>query len=198
MPGPSPYASPYPGQLPGAYPGQAAGPYPGGSPGSYPSGFPGAAGTPQAQGASGFSIASFICGLLGFTLIGIVLSVVFGIIALVRIHDRPQRGKGLAIAGLVLSGLWVLLFAGLIALGVSVKQPNSSGGGISNRGTSGVTSGVSSGVTNRASLSVAAGHQQRVLLAEAGLAVLADETVTMQEPEGPATFQWVIAAKPGH
>lgn len=38
----------------------------------------------------------------------------------------------------------------------------------------------------------------RRLLAEAGLAVLADETVTMQEPEGPATFQWVIAAKPGH
>jgi SAM-dependent methyltransferase len=38
----------------------------------------------------------------------------------------------------------------------------------------------------------------RRLLAEAGLTVLVDQAVTMQEPEGPATFQWVIASKPGH
>lgn len=36
----------------------------------------------------------------------------------------------------------------------------------------------------------------RHLLAQAGLTVLVDEAVTMQEPEGPATFQWVIATKP--
>lgn len=36
----------------------------------------------------------------------------------------------------------------------------------------------------------------RRLLAEAGLTVVIDEAVTMQEPEGPATFQWVLAAKP--
>lgn len=41
-------------------------------------------------------------------------------------------------------------------------------------------------------------HTTRRLIAEAGLAVLTDEAVTMQEPEGPATFQWVIAAKPFH
>jgi SAM-dependent methyltransferase len=34
------------------------------------------------------------------------------------------------------------------------------------------------------------------LLTDAGLAVRVDEVVTMEEPEGPATFQWVIAAKP--
>lgn len=39
------------------------------------------------------------------------------------------------------------------------------------------------------------GQTNRRLLAEAGLAILADERVTMQEPEGPATFQWVLAAK---
>jgi SAM-dependent methyltransferase len=33
----------------------------------------------------------------------------------------------------------------------------------------------------------------RRLLAQAGLTLLTDETVTMHEPEGPATFQWVIA-----
>ncbi|HEX4724577.1 MAG TPA: class I SAM-dependent methyltransferase [Pseudonocardiaceae bacterium] len=35
----------------------------------------------------------------------------------------------------------------------------------------------------------------RRLLAEAGLTVVVDELVTMAEPEGPATFQWVIARK---
>jgi ubiquinone/menaquinone biosynthesis C-methylase UbiE len=34
-----------------------------------------------------------------------------------------------------------------------------------------------------------------LLLNEAGFTTLVDENVTMQEPEGPATFQWVIAAK---
>lgn len=38
----------------------------------------------------------------------------------------------------------------------------------------------------------------RRLLAEAGLTVLVDEAVTMEEPEGPATFQWLIATKPAH
>lgn len=35
----------------------------------------------------------------------------------------------------------------------------------------------------------------RRLLAAAGLAVLVDELVTMREPEGPATFQWVICRR---
>ncbi|WP_158850277.1 class I SAM-dependent methyltransferase [Saccharothrix deserti] len=33
----------------------------------------------------------------------------------------------------------------------------------------------------------------RALLRQAGLTLLVDEQVTMREPEGPATFQWVIA-----
>lgn len=35
----------------------------------------------------------------------------------------------------------------------------------------------------------------RRLLAEAGLTVIVDEAVTMNEPEGPATFQWLIARR---
>jgi SAM-dependent methyltransferase len=38
----------------------------------------------------------------------------------------------------------------------------------------------------------------RCLLAEAGLTILVDEAVTMQEPEGSAIFQWVIAIKLDH
>ena len=36
----------------------------------------------------------------------------------------------------------------------------------------------------------------RRLLARAGLAVFTDKLVTLHEPEGPATFQWVIATRP--
>jgi SAM-dependent methyltransferase len=39
------------------------------------------------------------------------------------------------------------------------------------------------------------GQTTRRLLAEAGLTILVDEQVAMQEPEGPATFHWVIATK---
>ncbi len=69
---------------------------------------------PPPQGkTSGFAIASFVFGLIG----GVILSVVFGIIALRRIKRRGLRGKGFAIAGLVLSGLWTLLIVvGVIAV----------------------------------------------------------------------------------
>jgi hypothetical protein len=68
---------------------------------------------PPPQGkTSGFAIASFVFGLIG----GVILSVIFGIVGLRRINRRGLRGKGFAIAGLVLSGLWTLL----IVVGVTV------------------------------------------------------------------------------
>ncbi|HEY1917264.1 MAG TPA: class I SAM-dependent methyltransferase [Streptosporangiaceae bacterium] len=38
----------------------------------------------------------------------------------------------------------------------------------------------------------------RRLLTDAGLTLLADEIVTMQEPEGPATFHWLITQRAPH
>jgi len=61
------------------------------------------------SGTIGFAIAAFILGLFG----GVLLSVIFGIVALNKLRGRPQRGKGMAIAGLCLSGLWVV---GIVAL----------------------------------------------------------------------------------
>jgi hypothetical protein len=49
-------------------------------------------------------------GILG----GVLISVVCGIVALNR-AKRGHGGRGMAIAGLVLSGLWVLLFVAGIA-----------------------------------------------------------------------------------
>jgi hypothetical protein len=62
-------------------------------------------------------------GFFGFPLI---LSAVFGIVALVQIRDRQQRGKGFAIAGLAISGAWILLLALIIILG-AVAGPQTSG-----------------------------------------------------------------------
>jgi Domain of unknown function (DUF4190)/Septum formation len=98
--------APYSAQQPDGYPGF---PPPGASP--YP--------PPGSGGTSGFAIASLIFGILG----GVLLSVIFGIVALVQIRKRGQKGRGLAIAGLTLSGCWVLL----IIIGVTAAVISDSG-----------------------------------------------------------------------
>ncbi|QMU67481.1 DUF4190 domain-containing protein [Streptacidiphilus sp. P02-A3a] len=54
---------------------------------------------------SGQAITAFVTGLFAV----VPVSVVFGIVALVRIRRTRRRGKSLAIAGLVLSGGWLVL-----------------------------------------------------------------------------------------
>ena len=109
---------------------------PGQAPYTYPYGGPPATGR-----ANGLAIASFVLSLLGFTLITLFLSVIFGIIALVKIRAQPQRGKGLAIAGLVISGLWIVLIGGLIAIGAASSPQRSSGAGqVTRAGTASVFS----------------------------------------------------------
>ncbi|SIM56909.1 DUF4190 domain-containing protein [Micromonospora cremea] len=66
-------------------------------------------------GMNGFAVASLVLGIIG----GVLLSVIFGIVALVQMRTRPYRGKGLAIAGLVLSGVWVLGLAALIVVAIA-------------------------------------------------------------------------------
>jgi hypothetical protein len=74
-----------------------------------------------ASGTNGFAIASFVLGLLG----GALLSVIFGIVALNKLRDRPQRGKGLAIAGLCLSGVWVIGIAAVLVVSVQAASQRS-------------------------------------------------------------------------
>jgi len=69
---------------------------------------------PQPQTTNGAAITSLIFGILG----GILFSVIFGIVALKQIPQRNQKGKGMAVAGLVLSGLWLLGCGGLVAFSV--------------------------------------------------------------------------------
>ncbi|MGN9908653.1 DUF4190 domain-containing protein [Phytohabitans sp. LJ34] len=69
---------------------------------------------PRQGGTNGFAIASLVFGLLG----GILLSVIFGFVALSQIKKRGQGGRGLAIAGLSLSGVWVLGIVALVIVGI--------------------------------------------------------------------------------
>lgn len=71
---------------------------------------------PQSQGTpsgtSGMAIASFICSLLFFILLlGPMLAIIFGIIALVNISSAKGAlgGKGLAIAGVSIGGFFFLM-----------------------------------------------------------------------------------------
>ncbi|EWM14427.1 DUF4190 domain-containing protein [Kutzneria sp. 744] len=68
-------------------------------------------------GVNGFAVASLVLGILG-PVGGLVLGLVFGIIALVDIRRTGQRGKGLAIAGISVSGVWILLVGAFLVVGL--------------------------------------------------------------------------------
>lgn len=68
---------------------------------------------PQKSGTNGFAIASLVFGIIG----GCLLSVIFGFVALSQIKRNGQGGRGMAIAGIVLSGAWVVVLIVGVALG---------------------------------------------------------------------------------
>ena len=117
---------------PGRPPGYAPYATPGYSPYG-PLGMP--PGAPPRAGTSGLAIASFILGLIGFFGLTAILGLVFGILALSRLRRRPQGGRGLAIAGLVLSGVWILIVAGVIAAAIAASPNRSAAGQITRSGT---------------------------------------------------------------
>jgi hypothetical protein len=83
---------------------------------------------------SGFAIASLVFGIIG----GIFLSVIFGIVALRRIRTQNLKGRGLAIAGLVLSGLWTLLIAVVVIVALATDAERDPSGRVREAGTESV------------------------------------------------------------
>lgn len=69
---------------------------------------------PPKRSTNGFAIASLILGIFGI----VVLSVIFGIVALAQTKGGRQAGRGMAIAGLALSGAWTLLIIAAIVLAI--------------------------------------------------------------------------------
>ena len=120
---PPPTPAPQPGPAYGGA--QQGAPYQGypsapGAPGA--PGFPGYPAPRAHTGTNGFAIASLVLGILG----GVLLSVIFGIVALVQVHKRGQPGKGVAIGGLVASGCWVLLIVTGVTLAILTDADSSS------------------------------------------------------------------------
>jgi hypothetical protein len=82
----------------------------------------------QPRKTNGFAIAGLVCGILSVTLClccgGIpanVLGLIFSIVAFVQINEHPQlhEGRGLAIAGIILSAVSFLILLFSIASGNS-------------------------------------------------------------------------------
>jgi Septum formation/Domain of unknown function (DUF4190) len=118
------WAGQAPTQGPGTAPGWAAEPMPGGR-GNRRSG---------AGSTSGWAVASFILGIFAV----VPLSVIFGFVGLQKIRRLGQRGKGLAIAGLILSLIWVGVFVAATALSNGTATRQSATGKITHRGDLGV------------------------------------------------------------
>lgn len=89
---------------------QYGGGYPAPGSGYPPPGYP-----PPRTGTNGFAIAALIFGIIGGALLGIV----FGFVALSQIKRNGQNGRGLAIAGIVLSAMWTIIIVLAIVLAVT-------------------------------------------------------------------------------
>ncbi|GAA6525626.1 DUF4190 domain-containing protein [Intrasporangium sp. DVR] len=67
--------------------------------------------TPWSDRANGFAIAALLCGLAGLVPVAPLLAIVFGVIALRQLRRAPQRGRGMAVAGVVLGSVGVVFWA---------------------------------------------------------------------------------------
>ncbi|AJR30136.1 DUF4190 domain-containing protein [Mycolicibacterium fortuitum] len=69
---------------------------------------------------TGWAVAALIFGIIG----GAVIGIICGLVALSKIRSGRSGGRGLAVAGLTLSGLWIVI--GIIAIVVVVAVPSDS------------------------------------------------------------------------
>ncbi|WP_141847309.1 DUF4190 domain-containing protein [Humibacillus xanthopallidus] len=108
-----------------------------GQPGQY--GQPGPSGLPFAPAGpprrNGVAIAALCCGIAGFIPVVGVIAIVLGVIALHQLRAGFQRGRGMAITGIVLGALttlaWTALIVIAIATGVTAEPERSSSGQVS-------------------------------------------------------------------
>lgn len=74
-------------------------------------------------GTNGLAIAALVLGICGFLLATPIIGLIFGIVSLSAVKKSGQKGKGLAISGIVLSSAWIAIFATFITIGV-VTRPD--------------------------------------------------------------------------
>ncbi|WP_448058568.1 DUF4190 domain-containing protein [Cellulomonas hominis] len=129
-----PYGAPYSGSSPYGGPTSASPPYGTAAPGASPYGVPGygypppGAWAPAPPPMDGLAIASLVTSGAGVVSAGLTgpVGLGLGIAALRRIRRTGARGRGLAIAGVVVGAAMTLLLAGWVALvvwGISTDPP---------------------------------------------------------------------------
>ena len=86
-------------------------------PGGYGYPPPGPGYPPPRAGTNAMAIASLVCSLFGWLcLIGPILGVIFGFLALNQIKQTGQSGRGMALAGIIIGGILAAIIIGLGSL----------------------------------------------------------------------------------
>jgi hypothetical protein len=73
----------------------------------------------QQQGANGMAIASLVCSLVGLLIAGFILgplAIIFGALGIGKANKMGGKGKGMAIAGLIIGCVDVLLIIVILAM----------------------------------------------------------------------------------
>ncbi|MCL1870030.1 MAG: DUF4190 domain-containing protein [Promicromonosporaceae bacterium] len=117
---PSPVGQPAPVPPPTPY----AAPYPYLNPYGPPAGPPGPPVPPPGL-TDGVSVAALVTGLVGLGPVALGL----GIAGTVRTSRAYRRGKGMAIAGIIIGGLQVLAYTVAITVGITTASLGDTGGG---------------------------------------------------------------------
>lgn len=113
-----------------AAPGQPYQPYP------PMAGHPGA---PLGPPSRAMAIIALVCAILGLFVITLVVAVVLAIIVLSQLRTGRVAGKGMAIAALVVSGVWIVLFGLVAGVAVFDEADRDESGAITEEGSLGVT-----------------------------------------------------------
>ncbi len=78
---------------------------------------------PQSAATNGMAVASLVCSLFGWLcIVGPLLGLIFGFVALNQINQTGQRGRGMALAGIIIGGIIVAVGIGLGILGQIAKH----------------------------------------------------------------------------
>lgn len=102
--------------------------YPPPPPGGY--GYPPPPGPGRGVGTNGMAIASLVCSLFGWLcLIGPILGLIFGFLALGQIKQTGQGGRGMAIAGIVIGAVAIAVITSLGILRLVVGTASHMGSG---------------------------------------------------------------------
>jgi hypothetical protein len=78
---------------------------------------------PQSASTNGMAVASLVCSLFGWLcIVGPLLGLIFGFVALHQIKQTGQRGRGMALAGVIIGGILVALMIGMGILRTAVRH----------------------------------------------------------------------------